>query len=158
MSEPRAAGRQRYCGKPKCRAVSKHVSQTRWLKGKQGKAYHSGNAGTHRVRDWRAAHPDYWRRQTPAAQPVVVNACSLRDVLSVFAVRDTCDALQDSWPPHVVALVGLIARLGGHAPGLALQDPIARDIREIMVEGNAILQGLPTPDTKRQPPTPREPH
>lgn len=158
MPEPRAAGRQRFCRKPECRIVSKLESQTRWLKSKQGKAYHSGNAGAHRVRDWRAAHPDYWRRPAPAVLPVVVDACSLGDVLAEFSFRDSCDALQDSWPPHVVALVGLIARLGGHAPGLALQDPIARDFREIMVDGNAVLSALETSTANQSTPHPRESH
>jgi hypothetical protein len=134
------------------------VSQTRWLKSKQGKTYHSGNAGTHRVRDWRAAHPNYWRRCAPSVPPVVVDACKLGDVLAEFSFRDSCDALQDTWPPHVVALVGLIARLGGHAPGLALQDPIARDLREIMVDGNAILSALEISTGNQSYPHPRESH
>lgn len=158
MPEPRAAGRQRYCRKPECRTVSKIVSQTRWLKSKHGKSYHSGDAGAHRVRDWRAAHPDYWRRRAPAVLPAVVDACNLLDVLAEFSFRDSCDALQDSWPPHVVALVGLIARLGGHVPGLALQDPIARDFRDIMVGGNAVLAALSTSTANQSPPPPREPH
>ena len=100
----------------------------------------------HRVRDWRVAHPGYWRRVSPdAASTTADSSLELRTVLETFFTRDSCNALQDSWPPYVVALVGLIGRLGGHAPDLALQDPIARDFREIMVEGNAILAALKTP-------------
>lgn len=110
------------------------------------------------MRDWRAAHPDYWRRRSLPPSPAILKACSLREVLEVFVTRDSCDALQDSWPPHVVALVGLIARLGGHASDLALQDPIARDFREIMVEGNAILAALSTSDVNGIPPHTCEPH
>ena len=99
----------------------------------------------HRVRDWRVAHPGYWRRASTAAAPTADDSIDLRTVLETFFTRDSCDALQDSWPPYVVALVGLIGRLGGHASDLALQDPIARDFREIMIEGNAILAALETP-------------
>lgn len=63
----------------------------------------------------------------------------LRAVLVEFALGDSCGALQDSWPPQLVALVGIIARLGGGA----LQETIARDLRDIMIAGDAILSALP---------------
>lgn len=63
--------------------------------------------------------------------------------------RDSCGALQDSWPPCIVVLVGLVARLGGGAGTPALQDAIAHDFHEIIVEGNAILAAQEPPG--RQP-------
>ena len=99
-------------------------------------AYHEGPISSARVREWRIANPGYWRRKKTVS--VGGGASDLAAVLRVFALQDTCGALQDSWPPQVVALVGIIARLGGDA----LQETIARDLREIMVSGNAILAAL----------------
>lgn len=135
---------------------SKRTSQRRWLQNPEGgKTYHSDKAGVHRVRDWRASNPGYWRRALCAAAQKHDAALDLREVLESFFGRDSCDALQDSWPPQVIALVGLIALLGGHAPGPALQDPIARDLREIMFEGNAILAALAKPAPNKDPSRPR---
>lgn len=142
--EPRAAGRQQYCGKSKCRAASKRASQRRWSSSAAGKSYHSGEAGLHRVRSWRATNPDYWRRRVEKKEAKPVERFDLREALEGFSTRDTCDALQDSWPPCAVVFVGLLARLGGGAEPHALQDSIARDLHEIIDEGRAILAALET--------------
>jgi len=68
----------------------------------------------------------------------------LRAVLVDYFSKDSCDALQDSWPPQVVALVGLIAWLRGDA----LQDTIAADVNEIMLGGNDLLLAISAPATK----------
>ncbi len=91
------------------------------------------------MRDWRKNHPGYWRRNADGEEVPRDHGYDLRVVLVEFALGDSCRALQDTWPPQLVALVGLIARLGGDA----LQETIARELREIMVDGNAILSALP---------------
>lgn len=143
--EPRAAGRQRFCGKPACRADSKRTSQRRWLKSPTGRTYHTGEAGSHRVQEWRANHPNYWRRKVTEVAVAPVATHSLREIVETLLIRDSCHALQDSCPPYVVAFIGLSARLGGHAPTPALQDTIARDLHEMILEGHAILAALETP-------------
>ena len=143
--EPRAAGRQRYCGKSTCRAASKRASQRRWSSSAAGKSYHSGEAGLHRVRQWRATNPDYWRRKVVKNETNTTAGCELRAVIELFLARDSCGALQDSWSPHIAAFVGLVARLTGEPDAVALQDSIARDLREIILEGNAILAELGPP-------------
>lgn len=143
--EPRAAGRQWYCGKTACRAVSKRESQRRWSRSPAGESYHSGEEGKHRVCDWRAAHPGYSRRKVCEGGEVPGAVYGLREVIEGLLSRDTCGALQDSWPPCIVVLVGLVARLGGGSETPALQDAIARDFREIIVEGNAILAAQTPP-------------
>lgn len=150
--EPRAAGRQRYCRRSACRTASKRASQRRWSCGPAGESYHSGDIGGHRVRDWRAVNPGYWRRSSRAGREVPNVALGLRKVLEDFFSRDTCDALQDSWPPCVVVFVGLLARLGGCSEPDALQDSIARDLHEILDEGHAILAALKTPGRQGNPP------
>jgi hypothetical protein len=96
-------------------------------------SYHAGPVSSDRVQEWRKANPGYWRRKKRRdndAPPV-----DLAAVLRELALQDSCGALQDSWPAHLAATLGLIAWLRGSA----LQETIARDFREIMVEGNALL-------------------
>ena len=92
------------------------------------------------MQDWRKEHPQYWRRSASAAATVNRGPRDLPTVLAEFFKKDSCDALQDSWPPQVVAFVGLIAWLRG----AALQDTIAADIYEIMVAGNDLLLAMAT--------------
>ena len=146
IPEPRAAGRQKYCRRPACRKISQLTSQERWLKNKKGRAYHTGSVAVSRMQDWRKEHPRYWRRRAEASDAGNGNTRELRAVLTEFFPRDACDALQDSWPPQVVALVGLIGWLRGDA----LQDTIAADVTEIMLGGNGILNALPAPATQRR--------
>jgi hypothetical protein len=106
------------------------------------------------VQDWRKEHPQYWRRCAKVADALNGGTRDLRAVLVEFFTRYSCDALQDSWPPQVVALVGLIAWLRGDA----LQDTIAADIKEIMLRGNDLLVALPVPPTKQRTSTSRDEH
>ena len=61
--DPRSARRQRYCSKPACRQASKAASQRRWLQKPGNRDYFTGPTQVERVRQWRRAHPGYWRRQ-----------------------------------------------------------------------------------------------
>ena len=140
IPEPRAAGRQKFCHRSACREISHATSQERWLKNKKGRAYHTGPVAVSRMQDWRKEHPQYWRRGTSAVASVKRGVRDLPAVLGEFFGKDSCDALQDSWPPQVVAFVGLIAWLRG----AALQDTIAADIYEIMVAGNDLLLAMAT--------------
>lgn len=138
IPEPRAAGRQKYCRRSACREISHVTSQERWLRNKKGRAYHTGSVSISRTQDWRKKHPHYWRRGTHAAAAVNGSPRDLRAVLADYFRKDSCAALQDSWPPQVVAFVGLIGWLRGDA----LQDTIAADIDQIMVAGNDLLLAM----------------
>ena len=61
--DPRSARRQRYCSKAACRQASKAASQPRWLQKPGNRNYFTGPTHVERVRQWRKAHPGYWRRQ-----------------------------------------------------------------------------------------------
>jgi len=61
--DPRSATRQRYCAQPACRQASKAASQRRWLQKPGNRDYFCGPTQVERVRQWRQAHPGYWRRQ-----------------------------------------------------------------------------------------------
>ena len=147
IPEPRAAGRQKFCRRSACREISHLTSQERWLKNKKGLAYHTGPVAVSRMQDWRKEHPQYWRRGTNAAATTNGGQRDLRAVLAAFFSKDSCAALQDSWPPQVVAFVGLIAWLRGDA----LQDTIAADVNEIMLGGNDLLLATSASATKPKP-------
>ena len=149
IPEPRAAGRQKFCSRPACREISHFTSQERWLKNKKGRAYHTGPVAVSRMQDWRKEHPHYWRRSASVAATVNGGPRDLPTVLGEFFGKDSCDALQDSWSPQVVAFVGLITWLRGDA----LQDTIAADIDEIMVAGNDLLLAMGASAPKRKPQT-----
>ena len=134
----RAAGRQKYCARPACRKIRRRESQRRWLLKTGNAAYHSGDEPARRVREWRAAHPGYWRRRAAKGHGPGAGRATLDSLLAPFALQDACPALQDAWSPHVTALVGLIAWVRG----TALQNAIADDLSEIMFVGHAILAEL----------------
>ena len=60
-------------------------------------------------------------------------------MLDQFALRNPCVALQNSCPPQLIALLGLISRLQGDA----LQNTIAEEMRANMLAGYALL-GIPS--------------
>lgn len=64
----RNAGHQRYCARPTCREVSRHVSQQRWQSKTVNRDYHGKRDHCARVRAWRQAHPGYWRKRGVALQ------------------------------------------------------------------------------------------
>jgi len=151
VPEPRAAGRQKFCCRPECRKISRRESDQRWMKNTGNGTYHSGEKGISRVREWRKANPGYWRRRASVTDVTNHNhrpPATLRGVLSEFALQDICTPLQDSWNPQVAALVGLI----GWLRGSALQETIARDLREIMLAGYATLEtSRPEPQNSKHP-------
>ncbi len=67
--DPRSVGRQPSGSPPPCRQASQAASQRRWLHKPTNLASFSGPAPVERVRQWRKAHPGYWRRQAPPASP-----------------------------------------------------------------------------------------
>ena len=61
----RNAERQHYCGKPACRQARKRANQRRWRRTPFGRSYFRSAENARRVRQWRQAHPGYWKRKTP---------------------------------------------------------------------------------------------
>lgn len=106
---------QRYCSQPACRAASKAASQKRWLASPRGRGYFRGDVHRRRVKQWRKAHPGYWRnrRKTPRA---------LQDHCPRQAPAPPQDkahlderALQDVILTQSLMLTGLIVQLTGSA-------------------------------------------
>jgi len=78
--DPRNVGRQHYCAKPPCRQASKAASQGRWLRQPENQNYFRGPAHVERVRQWRQAHPGYWRRKATQAPEALQEPLTLQEL------------------------------------------------------------------------------
>ena len=87
---------------------------------------------------WRTANPGYWRGRR-GVRVAGSSQRSLDSLLVAWALPDACQALQDSWPPDLTAIIGLISRLRG----TTLHDIIADEFAEVMLAGSAILESFP---------------
>ncbi len=106
MSMCVTAGRQKDCPKAACRRAGKAARQRRWLEKPENQDYFSGPEHVDRVRQWRAAHPGYWRSHRRRGR------IALQDALVWQAVEKTRDfhdfALQDALQCQGPVLIGLI--------------------------------------------------
>ena len=138
--DPRSAGRQRYCAQPECRHASKVASQRRWLHKPANRDYFTGPAHVERVRQWRQAHPGYWRRQRARVPPTLQEDLTTQETQKQLLVEAlTPHALQDVFFLQPAVVVGLIA----HLTGLTLQEDIATTARRLQQLGRDILGGSP---------------
>jgi len=138
--DPRNVKRQRYCAQPACRQASKAASQRRWLQKPGNRDYFTGPTHVERVRQWRQAHPGYWRRQGARAPHALQE-----DLIPQETQNQRLDeglplhALQDVFFLQPAVVVGLIA----HLTGLTLQDDIALTAWRLQQLGHDILGGVP---------------
>lgn len=134
-ADVRSRGRQKYCSKPECRRAAKAARQARWRQRPQNRDYFCGPEHVQRVREWRAAHPGYWRSHRRGKH------IALQDALSVQAIDGTRDfapsALQDALRHQGPVLLGLIARLTDST----LQDAIVATTLGLLQLGQDILAG-----------------
>ena len=138
VPDVRNRGRQKYCPKPGCRAQAKAARQRRWREKPQNRDYFQGAWNVERVRQWRAAHPGYWRAHRRQ------RAGALQDALMAQPIdraQEPADpgrlALQDALKCQGPVLIGLIA----HLADSALQDDIAVTTRQLLQRGQDILSG-----------------
>jgi hypothetical protein len=151
---------QQYCSKDGCRKASKSARQARWLAKEENRDYFRGEANTERVRQWRAAHPGYWRRKASAAADALQDDSNPQPVgnepVAPPVPPAPPGALQDVCLLQPALLVGLISVVTGHA----LQDDIAASARSFLVRGRDILRMVPGSHDiadyeKHRPPMPR---
>ena len=136
--DPRCARRQRHCSKPACRQASKAASQHRWLQKPGNRDYFTGPTHVERVRQWRRAHPGYWRRRGARTPNVLQDDLRPQETQKQSLDEgSTSHALQDVFFMQPAVVVGLIA----HLTGLALQDDIAATARHPQQLGRDILHG-----------------
>jgi hypothetical protein len=127
---------QKYCSKPDCRKACKAESQRRWLHKPENRNYFTGSGNVLRVREWRKAHPGYWRRKTSCNQNALQEVlCENPKQKQAVNSNLTKLALQDFMMIQPTVLIGLISQL----TGFALQDHIASAISRMQQLGNDIL-------------------
>ena len=68
LPDPRTHDRRRFCSAPDCKRASKAWRQRRWLSKEENRDYFGDEKNTDRVRQWRQAHPGYWRRRQPKGE------------------------------------------------------------------------------------------
>lgn len=137
---------QRYCPATACRAASKVASQRRWLSRTANRNYHCGNDAVERVRQWRKAHPGYWRRKQPPLQDVCQSQPIENENLSgdlAAEISPKALPLQDLCLAKDPLFVGLMAHLTG-----ALQDDIETQLLRFHSHGMTILRKGPGIETE----------
>jgi len=127
--------RQKFCTKPGCRAASKADSHRRWLSKPANRDHFRGLAHVERVRRWRAAHPEYWKRPKKSSG-------TLQDLVPAqapapqHATSTTSPApLQDLFAMQDPLLVGVIA----HLIDSPLQDHVEQTTLRLLAKGRTIL-------------------
>jgi len=136
--DPRSAGRQHYCATPACRKASKAASQRRWLQQPSNRDSFSGPTHVERVRQWRQAHPGYWRRSaSPVPDALQEPSTPQESIEQPLDAGVGQEVLQDAFFMQSTVFIGLIA----HLSGLSLQDDIEATTRKLQQLGHDILSG-----------------
>src|SRR4051812_12903715 len=113
LFDPNARNRwhQRFCTKLECRKARKADSHRRWLSKPGNHDHFRGSANVERVRQWRKAHPGYWKR---AKKP----SSTLRDLVPTQPAepepvpsKTSVAPLQDLVGMQDPLLLGLISQL-----------------------------------------------
>lgn len=141
IPDPRQRTRQRCCGKPDCRRARKAESQRCWLAKPGHENWWRGPTNIQRVRDPRAAHPGYWRREKRNGGSALQDASTGQGAQP----ESVGIALQDAWQSQPPLVLGLIA----HLTGVALQDDMAGVTRRLIARGQALL-GETNPENDRE--------
>lgn len=146
LPDYRNRDRQRYCGKADCRHASKRASQRRWFGKSANRDYFRGAENVKRVREWRQAHPGYWKPKTPVSGSIQPTAPE-----SVNPGQSSCNAtpsplraLQDFCLTEEPGFIGLISMMTGRT----LQEDIEVTARQVVERGRNIL-GLRFPNQSR---------
>lgn len=141
LADYRNGYHQVYCSKPLCRAASKEASQRRWLSQPTNRDYFRSRENVARVKQWRQAHPDYWKR--PSAPPKKTQELEPQSLESgshlVTQSQTRPVALQDLCLADHPVFIGLISMV----TGVALQEDIALTTRKLEARGRDILGLVP---------------
>lgn len=133
--DARNHGRQKYCCKVSCRAVSKAQSQRRWLARPQNEHYFRDAENAARVRRWQRANPGYWRNTRRYTGRTLQDSCTVQPVDRNEDIAKL--ALQETLRQQGPVLLGLIATLTDSA----LQEDMVAASRRLLQLGQDILGG-----------------
>jgi hypothetical protein len=116
VPDPRSRHHQEFCSDAVCQNASKVLSQQRWKGKPDNRNYWRGSEAVERVRAWRKANPNYWKRRT----------------------GNSNGTLQDDFIPSDPLLLGLISTIADST----LQDDIAATCRHLIRKGRDVLQAI----------------
>jgi len=132
---------QQFCSAPECKRASKRVRQQRWLNKPQNRDYFRDADNRQRVKDWRKAHPGYWKRSPRKPRRTLQDVCSAQPAVDKELVSaplpDPCRrTLQDICQVQVPLMVGLISKFAD----CTLPDDIVNYARTLIAKGLDILE------------------
>lgn len=133
VPDPRNRYRQRFCSDARCQVESKAASQRRWHRKPENRKYWRGTEQVDRVRVWRRANPNYWRR---AQNGTLQDDCIAPIQRNSDESRGNGEPLQDDLLPNDPLIVGLIAEFSGRT----LQENIAVMCHRLITKGREILR------------------
>lgn len=136
-ADVRNRGRQKYCGKPGCRLVSKAASQRGWLSQPQNRHYFRDAENAARVRRWQQAHPGYWRNTARYRRRTLQETSSAKTLIPQENGIGSPPLLQEVLSAPGPLFIGLIATLSGSP----LQEDIVGTSRRLVQLGHDILSG-----------------
>lgn len=132
---------QRCCARPACKRARQAASLQRWSEKPENRDYWRGAWNVERVRQWRAAHPGYWKRAQTGDKAPLQNAMKLTGVAEPTADKANLDgecatkriaALLREQSPVVV---GLIVQM----TGCTLQNAILEVTEKLFEKGRAVM-------------------
>ena len=132
--------RQKYCSAPECKRASKRARQQAWFSKPENRDYFRDAQNAQRVKDWRKAHPGYWKRSPRKPRRTLQDACppqpTAEKELTPAPLPDPCRrTLQDVCQVQAPLLVGLISKFAD----CTLPDDIASYVRALIAKGQDIL-------------------
>lgn len=132
---------QRYCGKRQCQRVRRQANLESWRKKPENEGYWRGEWNVERVREWRALHPGYWKKQRRKKAVALQNSIKITqetpkeleksDLVVNCATKPDGTLLEQQSP----VVVGLIA----HLTGSTLQNAIGEMTLRLFETGRAVM-------------------
>lgn len=140
LPDPHNRYHQRCCSKPACQKARKAASQRAWAQRPANRDHWRGPDEVARVREWRRAHPGYWRKPRPRTS-VALQVVSTAQPTPNQPVKpeSASPALQDVSPmqhPWVAGFISLFT-------GTTLQADIVAMHRRLIARGREILGMVP---------------
>jgi hypothetical protein len=151
MPDPRTRYHQRHCAQGACRQASKAGSQSRWLARPENRDYFGDEVQRDRVREWRAGHPKYWKKQGRTGEVALKDVCNAQSAEGQRDVAwDDQGALKEEWKLQAPLVIGLIS----HLTGVLEKEEIVEMTGRLLAKGHALIgapaRSTPVPDDDRK--------
>jgi len=140
LSDPHNRYHQRFCSQPQCQKARKAANQRAWANRPANRDYWQGADEVARVRQWRQAHPGYWRKARKETSSTLQAVISTEPAVDQSVKSELGGgALQVVSPMQHPWVVGLISMFTGST----LQADIVATHRRLIARGQEILGMVP---------------